>query len=151
MIPMCDETTMPTWSSTANAFQCSGTSVQCPAQATSPEPTLIMSTKCTDGSVPACVQQATCQSGATPDVPVGFELKTLYNNGWQTIGYNPSTGQISPSPVCDYFGLKQTDACACSCIVDSSGVPINEGPATIQADGNPGCSDPNTKMNCQSP
>lgn len=64
------------------------------------------------------------------------------------MGYNPSTGQTVTAPTCDFFGMKQTDLCACNCIVDTTGAPIAEAPAVIMSDGSIGCKDPFTKMNC---
>jgi hypothetical protein len=83
-----------------------------------------------------------------PSVPEGYTLKTIYSNGlWQTIGVDANNNQY-PNPVCGYFGLKQTDICACNCILDSSGQPVAEGPATI-VNGAVGCKDPNTIPNAK--
>lgn len=90
-----------------------------------------------------------CPNGLPPSVPEGYTIKTIYTNGaWQTVGVDANNNQY-PQPICGYFGTKQVDLCACNCLLDPTGQPIAEGPATI-LNGTIGCKDPNTIPNATS-
>ncbi len=107
--------------------------------------------KCDDGTAPSCISKPFCNASGDvtmgPVVPEGYELKGYSSgtNTWSYAGYSP--GQNPVTPTCNYFGMKQTDICPCSCIVDSLGAPIPEGVPVLQ-DGIIQCPDKNTEPDC---